>query len=489
MMPMASRKSVLLLLLLLLELGLAVVPAICAVHRVCIVGSGIAGASTAFFLRNYSDSNLPLDIHIFEQRDVVGGRMAMVDLAGDKFEAGASILHPKNLYTVGFTDLLGLKRVTESDSSAFGFWDGEKFVFRTLQPGCSVFSKKITDLLNTLAVVWRYGLSLFQMRSHVQRLLERFTQLYAANRKAYSTVEDLLRSVELYDATQHTLADELIAEGLSAQIINELVTVITRINYGQNATLSGLAGSVALCGSGADLWAVAGGNWRMADGLIKYANASLYLNEKVVSISSAKNLYNLSLASGEVENCDAVVIATPLDEEKISFDPPIHLPDRHMQHTFVTFVRGLANSYFNLESISSMPDLIGTLETSAVPFTSISVLKSYNDSDKAYKVFSRNAVSDDLLDLLFSRRDSTIRLDWAAYPHFKAPEHFASFILDGQHLYYINAFENAASTIETSALAAENVVRLLLERLSHGSLKTKVSIPVVSSDRKLYKDL
>lgn len=61
-------------------------------------------------------------------------------------------------------------------------------------------------------------------------------------------------------------------------------------------------------------------------------------------------------------------------------------------------------------------------------------------------------------------RKETIRIDWAAYPHFKAPEVFAPFILDGRHLYYVNAFENAASTIETSAVAAENIARLILSR-------------------------
>lgn len=65
-----------------------------------------------------------------------------------------------------------------------------------------------------------------------------------------------------------------------------------------------------------------------------------------------------------------------------------------------------------------------------------------------------------------SVRKETIRINWAAYPHFNAPEVFAPFILDGMHLYYVNAFENAASTMETSAVAAENIARLILTRIS-----------------------
>lgn len=67
-------------------------------------------------------------------------------------------------------------------------------------------------------------------------------------------------------------------------------------------------------------------------------------------------------------------------------------------------------------------------------------------------------------------RKETIRINWAAYPHYEAPEVFAPFILDGKHLYYGNAFESAASTMETSAVAAENIARLILSRFFGKSL-------------------
>lgn len=63
-----------------------------------------------------------------------------------------------------------------------------------------------------------------------------------------------------------------------------------------------------------------------------------------------------------------------------------------------------------------------------------------------------------------SVRKETIKIDWPAYPHYHAPEVFTPFVLDGRHLYYVNAFENAASTMETSAVAAENVARLIVSR-------------------------
>ena len=74
-----------------------------------------------------------------------------------------------------------------------------------------------------------------------------------------------------------------------------------------------------------------------------------------------------------------------------------------------------------------------------------------------------------------SLRKETIRINWAAYPHYSAPEVFAPFVLDGLHLYYVNAFENAASTMETSAVAAENIARLILSRYSSGLMLSRPS--------------
>lgn len=114
-----------------------------------------------------------------------------------------------------------------------------------------------------------------------------------------------------------------------------------RINYGQNVSISGLAGGVSLAGAQGGLWAVVGGNWQLADGLIRHTNASLSLNHEVVSVTAVGEKYEVG-SEGAV-TCDAVVMATSLDESKIIFTPPVNLLKRHMQHTFTTFVRGLLN--------------------------------------------------------------------------------------------------------------------------------------------------
>lgn len=88
-----------------------------------------------------------------------------------------------------------------------------------------------------------------------------------------------------------------------------------------------------------------------------------------------------------------------------------------------------------------------------------------------------------------SSRKETIRMNWAAYPHYDAPEVFAPIILDGKHLYYINSFESAASTIETSAVAAENVARLIISRLFAPLSKSPNTVSPFSAQETLNFDL
>ncbi|XP_059656315.1 farnesylcysteine lyase [Cornus florida] len=463
--------------------------------NVCIIGSGIAGSSVAHFLRQYDDPSRIGQIRIFERNGVVGGRMATVSVAGQTFEAGASILHPKNYHALNFTKSLGLKIKKPSSSSsslALGIWDGHKFTFKTLTSDSKLpFVQQIVSLTNSILMFVRYGLSLFRMSNFVESTVNNFLKYYDGSRPVFQTVDEMLKWAGLYNLTTRTLQDELVDAGLSPLLMQELVTVITRINYGQSVAISGLAGAVSLAGSGGGLWSIEGGNWQMALGLINRSDVSLHLNEEIESISYLGDYYELNSTKGNSYTCTVAVVATPLDELNIRFFPAISIPDRKLQHTHATFVRGLLNPvYFGFVAVSEIPELVGTVEDPELPFSSISVLKQHNETDMTYKIFSREPMADTLLDRIFSVRRETIHIDWGAYPHYKAPEEFAPFILDGQHLYYVNAFENAASTMETSAVAAENIARLILSRLSgqvHSSLLNLKSS--TSDSNNLHLDL
>lgn len=399
--------------------------------------------------------------------------MATVTLSGETFEAGASILHPKNYHALNYAKKFNLTvrepPSSESDSS-IGIWNGRGFVFETLSSNSNLpIFQSVVSFANSVLIFFRYGFSLFRMNSFVDTTVNRFLKYYEGfeSRQVFSTVDEMLKWSGLYNMTKRTLYEELIDARLSSKLIEELVTVVTRINYGQSVSISGLAGAVSLAGCGSGLWSVEGGNRQMAVELISHSDVELHLNEEIESVSFVEQNYLLNTTKGKSYQCGITVVATPLDEVKIQFIPGISIPERKLQHTYTTFVRGLINpGYFGLGSVSEVPQLVGTVETPDVPFSSISVLKEHKENDMSYKVFSRKPLEDALLDRIFSVRNETVKIDWAAYPHYHAPEVFAPFILDGKHLYYVNAFENAASTMETSAVAAENIARLILSRLT-----------------------
>ncbi|XP_011015450.1 PREDICTED: farnesylcysteine lyase-like [Populus euphratica] len=438
---------------------------------VCIIGSGIGGSSVAHFLRKYSTNHHP-KILVFERHAIVGGRMATVTIGGDAFEAGGSILHPKNYHASNYTNLLNLteKRPSSSESSiSLGIWDGNGFAVKTLNVNSNWgIVNKIVSFFNGIYLFMRYGFSLVKMGGFVDETVNKFLKYYEGveTRPVFESVEEMLKWAGLFNLTGKSLKEELVdGVKLAPLLIEELVTVITRINYGQSVNISGLAGAVSLAGSGGGLWAVEGGNWQMAAGLINSSDVELYLHEEIDSISVLGEYYELNSTKGNTYSCEVAVVATPLDESSIQFSPPVSVPMRQLQHTHATFVRGLINPvYFGLKAVSEIPELVATIEDPRLPFTSISILKCYNETDMTYKIFSRQAMTDALLDSIFSVRKETVRINWGAYPHYKAPEKFAPFILDGKHLYYVNAFENAASTMETSAVAAENIARLILSR-------------------------
>lgn len=57
-------------------------------------------------------------------------------------------------------------------------------------------------------------------------------------------------------------------------------------------------------------------------------------------------------------------------------------------------------AYFGLNMVSDIPELVGTIESADLPFTSISILKQH-EKDMTYKIFSREAMADPLLDMIF----------------------------------------------------------------------------------------
>ena len=82
--------------------------------RIAIVGSGIGGSSAAYFARHMFGSRASIDV--FEKTNRVGGRLATVEIEGQFYEAGGSIIHPDNKYMSSFVKDLGKSRTRKQIS-------------------------------------------------------------------------------------------------------------------------------------------------------------------------------------------------------------------------------------------------------------------------------------------------------------------------------------------------------------------------------------
>ena len=69
-----------------------------------IVGAGIGGATAAFYARQLFGESAVIDI--FEETRI-GGRLALINIDGLDYEAGGTLIHPRNLLMLNFTEMLG----------------------------------------------------------------------------------------------------------------------------------------------------------------------------------------------------------------------------------------------------------------------------------------------------------------------------------------------------------------------------------------------
>lgn len=71
------------------------------------VGGGIGGTAAAYFLREKFGRGVRIEVL---EREAVGGRLATLEVEGEGYEAGGSVLHPLNLHMKHFVKELGEQR-------------------------------------------------------------------------------------------------------------------------------------------------------------------------------------------------------------------------------------------------------------------------------------------------------------------------------------------------------------------------------------------
>ena len=359
------------------------------------------------------------------------------------------------------------------------------------------------DFINSLRVLWRYGLDLFRMNSKTKFTLKKFSNIYTlqASGKTYNHVEEMLAAMGGEDMSRlvKVSAREYMLNELhwNEKLVDELITAGLRVNYGQDTSVNAFTTLVSLAGmQDGKLWSVVGGNYKIAESVLKASSYTSLVMEDVVSVTRKESAdsakYTVATEDGNTyEDFDVVVVANPLNLSTIKYEnfssdvysltgakTPYH-------RTVATFCQGKINQTFFGEKadLNNFPQAILTTDMQNPPFKFNSVaveipseieqkeVRNYtkplqSDPIRVWKVFSPEPLSQDELLQMFSDLNlrTLQRYDWLAYPEYNPPEQAPPFVLD-DGVFYINAIEKAASAMEMSVVGAKNAALLAREYL------------------------
>jgi len=400
------------------------------------------------------------EVVVFERSSKVGGRLDFIH-QDINIELGGSLYYKENYFIRNFT--VSHNFTERPATGSFGLWNGKEFVF----------AESPSTLKTIVNFLWRYKISPITTNAIVNALKDKFLDIYPLleKKQGFKDMGALLDAVRLLGAVNQTLKFYLQFHGVDDIFIDEMATAITRINYGQTASIHALAGAVCLLAKGDSLFHPVEGFSTVLKAVLKTSTANVKLNHAVTRIVASKEQgksnYKLTIKDMEKNSVidqefDIVIIATPLEFADIEIEgtklPEKVLLERPFKVTHVTVITGKLNrGYFNFTE--ELPSCIATTDNDLSPFISV-CMGNGNPENPVYKLFSKAELNEETLDKLFITRQMTKRAKWNAYPVLSPTSKFPPFRLHDQ-LYYVNAVETALSVIETSAIGAKNIVNLI----------------------------
>lgn len=481
-------------------------------RKIGIIGAGIGGTSAAFYLRENFGPDV--DIYIFEEGQNVGGRLAVLNMADSGqapslYEVGGSVIHPRNRLMLDLVEKAGLK--AKPTPKGFDPSEDTRFTIYGTPGAPPLFEMYFANsYLQKLELLWHYGVrSLMKMDSLVKSLLNNFSRVYDHLEFGHWTdTDEFLRTVGQHASklVGKSLYQSLEDNGVHRSLIEELVTVAVRVNYGQMpGNVHAFVGYIALAGAEGGLWSIEGGNFVLTQELIKLSQAKLVM-KRVIGVkrddkdssSGGGGDMNNNIASENLVltfeddtemHFDMVVVATPqtADKKPLTFGKMFNqtFPGTYHQ-TVATLVRckGLNPAFFSQTSqevsskghSGSRNNFYVRSDSALNSISKIYPVSSKHNDLNVYKVFSQEPLSSQVLDSIFINRTKTIAVDWLAYPHYEYGNMAWTQTFKLAHnLYYTSAVEGIGSAMEMSALAAKNVANYAFNDWFEVKLRNKTS--------------
>ncbi|KAF7890640.1 hypothetical protein EAF00_008955 [Botryotinia globosa] len=479
--------------------------------RIAIIGAGAGGSSSAYHLQKYAaESDLAINVTVFERSSYIGGRSTTVNAYGNSLEPvelGASIFVDVNAILKNASREFNLHAKSSNTEVAeiLGIWDGAEFVF----------TQKDSDwkYWDIAKMFWKYGFAPLKTQRLMKTVVGKFLQLYEAPYFPFRSLTERIEELDLKTVASITGEQFLAQNNIEGSFTTDLIQASTRVNYGQNLNvIHGVETMVCMAIDGA--MQIQGGNWQIFDNMIQSSNATVRLNHTITEISQVRDQerYNVKTITTDAigvshineEPFDTIIIAAPLQytDIKMSSDLLQHTPDEipyvTLHVTLFTSPYGLNPAYFNIGPNEQVPTTILTTLPKNIPaptdpkdfagpvgFFSISTLRKVINPttleyENLYKIFSPRPLTSEFLSSILNSEvpvpedlttisptaNNTITWYhphvWNSYPY-EYPRVTFEEIQLAPGIYYTSGIESFISTMETSALMGKNVARLVVD--------------------------
>jgi len=457
--------------------------------RIAIIGAGISGAATAYYLNNATSA----EIVVFERNKNPGGRFFHKTFFGESFNGGANYILKQNEMISELIDIAGLNRtwVNTVNNGKFSVWDGDKMRFVE------------GNFFQNIWRAWKRGYPIFRnvFKNNALNSLKVWQQLGRSVRRGvfFETPHEVLRALNLQGLIGKTTVEWLMEisglgreETLALPFVDDILGGGQLNNYNQHLESTGalvsLVSAISLSVDTSDIF-IPRESSKFTERLLAQTNAEIKLRTKVSKIEQHDDSSGWVLHIEESglngwlqnheEKFDQVFIATPL-----WFSGGLHVDilghptknEKKVKHkmVWVIFVSGrLSGEYFGLtqQEIDKIGDVL-IPNSFGNSFNSIGRVwrkcggkSGCNSTLGLYKIFSSNDVPMSELEQMFLPGfEIEDRWESPAYPKYvngKTCQTNTPFQL-AEGLFYTASLETCFSAAEVAALGARIAVNLAL---------------------------
>lgn len=431
-------------------------------QQVAIVGAGIGGASTSYYLHKWRPQS---SITVFERNDYIGGRLKHIVLDGVTVEVGGDAWSQVNAYMVELAQELNIQfdNTSYSGNGRVEVWDGQRWYATSSN---WIGEAELLGLMEWLrANLWLNYLE--RGSGNAFRSIGEFTRYGGLEQWALLSCNELVKKY-----------------GIDQDLVWRNWIPISRVIYDQDLKINSFAGMVVLLSAFTTSYTVEGGNSLLVEKLLAKSGADVHLNTQVTRIARVGNGYSVttvpasdggaSASPKEQEQLfDSVVLAAPIEFSSLQFVnitlPPI--TPRTYSHWFVTHVaaKTINPTYFNLPPSSEAPSYVLTSDNSTAPFNSIQTEALGADGNVIFKIFGNVNLTSSTLERMFVKLATYHVQHWPyTFPDLspvKDSSQYQPVVLDESgSLLYLSSMESVATAMEASVIAGRNAALLLAQQ-------------------------